>query len=207
MTVAQSERALLVETLKAVGPDAPTLCTGWTARDLTAHLVLREHRLDAAPGIALAPFAGYTAKVQDRIATTTGWDRLVDQVASGPPLFSPFKLLDSVVNVVEMFVHHEDVRRAQSGWEPRELDTATESALRRQVPRLSRLALSKVPARLTLRCCDGDTLAKVGSGPEVTVTGAPGELLIWLFGRDEARVEFDGEAGAVESVRTAKRGL
>lgn len=205
--MAQSERARLVETLRSVGPDAPTLCEGWTARDLTAHLVLREHRLDAAPGIALAPFAGYTAKVQDRIAATTEWDRLVEQVASGPPLFSPFKLLDSVVNVVEMFVHHEDVRRAQPGWQPRDLDTATESALRRQVPRLSRLALSKVPARLTLRASDGERLARVGSGPEVTVTGAPAELLVWLFGRDEARVEFEGDAAAVDAVRTAKRGL
>ena len=45
-----------------------------------------------------------------------------DLIASGPPLFSPFKLLDPFVNVAEMFIHHEDVRRAVTGWEPRELD-------------------------------------------------------------------------------------
>ncbi|MGB8791572.1 MAG: TIGR03085 family protein, partial [Mycobacterium sp.] len=30
MSVAQRERAALVEILRAVGPDAPTLCEGWT---------------------------------------------------------------------------------------------------------------------------------------------------------------------------------
>ena len=67
MSVAQHERAALVETLRSVGPDAPTLCGGWTTRDLTAHLVLREYRLDAAPGITVPALAGYTTKVQKQI--------------------------------------------------------------------------------------------------------------------------------------------
>lgn len=52
--------------MRAAGPDAPTLCEGWTARDLAAHLVVRERRLDAAPGILVPQLAGYTAKVQNR---------------------------------------------------------------------------------------------------------------------------------------------
>ena len=48
MSVAQDERARLVETMRAVGPDHPTLCGDWTTRDLAAHLVVRERRLDAA---------------------------------------------------------------------------------------------------------------------------------------------------------------
>jgi uncharacterized protein (TIGR03085 family) len=206
MTVARQERAQLVETLKQVGPDAPTLCEGWTTRDLTAHLVLREYRPDAAPGIALAPFAGYTAKVQDRIAANP-WEKLVDQVASGPPLYSPFKLLDAVINVVEMFIHHEDVRRARPGWEPRGLDAETTAALRRQVPRLARVALKKVPARVTLRTPNGDALAAVGSGPQLTVTGDPGELLLWLFGRNETRCGLYGDDATVAAAQAAQRGL
>ncbi len=205
--MAKRERAQLVETLRAVGPDAPTLCEGWTTRDLTAHLVLRERRLDAAPGITFAPFAGYTAKVQDSIAASTEWEKLVDQVASGPPVYSPFKLLDPLINVTEMFVHHEDVRRAVPGWQPRDLDQPTVAALRRPIALLSRVALSKVPARLTLRTPQGETLATVGSGPDVTLTADPGELLMWAFGRDEVRVEFDGAEAAVVAVRNAKRGL
>ena len=53
MSIAQRERAGLVEILRAVGPDAPTLCERWTTRDLTAHLVVRERRPDALPGTEL----------------------------------------------------------------------------------------------------------------------------------------------------------
>jgi uncharacterized protein (TIGR03085 family) len=207
MSVSQRERAALVATFRAVGPDAPTLCEGWTTKDLAAHLVLRERRLDATPGIMLAPLAGYTARVQDQIVSSTSWEDLVDKVASGPPIYSPFKLLDPLVNATEMFVHHEDVRRAAPGWEPRELDAETESAVRKPIPMLSRVALTKVPGRLTLRTPDGQTLATVGNGAEVTLTGAPAELLLFAFGRDAVRIEFSGDDDAVAKVRAAKRGL
>ncbi|MGB3483024.1 MAG: TIGR03085 family metal-binding protein [Mycobacterium sp.] len=207
MTVAQRERAALVDTLRATGPEAPTLCEGWTARDLAAHLVLRERRLDATPGIAISPLAGYTAKVQDQIAASTPWEELVDKIAGGPPIYSPFKLLDPLVNVTEMFIHHEDVRRAQPAWEPRQLDSATVAALLRTFPVLSRVTLAKVPARLILRTPEGRTLATVGSGPEVVMTGEPEELLLYAFGRDAIRVEFTGDDAAVAAVKSAKRGL
>ena len=42
----QSERKALADLLAALGPDAPTLCTGWETRDLAAHIVLRERRPD-----------------------------------------------------------------------------------------------------------------------------------------------------------------
>ena len=61
MTAASRERAALVNTMRAVGPDAPTLCGEWTTRDLAAHLVLRERRPDAAAGILVPALAGYTA--------------------------------------------------------------------------------------------------------------------------------------------------
>ncbi len=210
MTVSQRERAALVETLKAVGPQAPTLCEGWTAQDLAAHLVLRERRLDATPGIAFAPLAGYTAKVQDRIAAGTPWEELVGQVASGPPLYSPFKLLDPLVNATEMFVHHEDLRRAAADWQPRELDAETLAAVRRPIPMLARVALAKLPVRVTLKTPDGQTLATAGRGQDgegVVITGDPAELLLWEFGRDAVRVEFSGAAEAVAAARGAKRGL
>lgn len=207
MTASQRERAALVETLRAASPDAPTLCAGWTVRDLAAHLVLREHRPDATPGIAIAPLAGYTARVQRHITASTSYDQMVDQIAAGPPLYSPFKLLDPLVNATEMFVHHEDVRRAEPGWEPRPLDEETTAALRRGIPMLSRVALAKVPARLTLRTPQDQTLATVGSGPDVTVTAEPGELLMFTFGRDELRAEFSGTDDAVAAARSSKRGL
>jgi uncharacterized protein (TIGR03085 family) len=205
VSVAQRERAALVQTLRSVGPDAPTLCEGWTTRDLAAHLVVRERRPDAAPGILIPAFADHTAKVQDNMARSD-WNVLMDKVASGPPLYSPFKLLDPVANVAEMFIHHEDVRRAQPGWEPRTLESALATSLRRALPLMGRMTLAKVPGRIALRTDDGKTVLTAGRGPAVTVTGAPAELLLFAVGR-EARVEFDGDESAVQAVRDAPKGL
>ena len=177
MSVAQRERAALVESLRAVGPDAPTLCQGWTTRDLVAHLLVRERRPDALPGLVFEPLASYTARVQNRLAASTKWEDLVELFASGPPVLSLFKVLDPAASIHEMFVHHEDVRRTQIGWEPRELDASTTAALKRRVAIISRAGMSKsmaaVPARLTLRTPDGRTVVTVGSGSPVTVTGEP----------------------------------
>jgi len=192
--------------MRSVGAEAPTLCEGWNTRDLAAHLVIREYRLDAAPGILIPFFAGRTDKVQKDVAQHTGWDELVDKVASGPPIYSPLKLLDPVANVAEMFIHHEDVRRAQPGWKPRALEPALASMLRRTLPLMGRLTLARVPGRVALRTPEGKTVLTAGRGPAVTVTGAPEELLLFSVGR-QARVEFDGDASAVQAVRDAPKGL
>jgi uncharacterized protein (TIGR03085 family) len=207
MTAARRERAALVDTLRSSGPDAATLCDGWTTRDLAAHLVARERRLDAAPGIAIPALAGYTEKVQNRIATSTDWNDLVDMIASGPPIYSPFILLDPFVNVAEMFIHHEDVRRAGPGWQPRELDGQTVSALMRPVGMAGRMTLAKSPARVTLRTPEGKVVAAGGHGRPVVITGDIPELLLFAFGRDPVRVDFDGDDDAVAGVRAAKRGM
>jgi len=207
MTAAQRERSALVETMRSVGPGAPTLCGDWTTRDLAAHLVVREGRLDATPGIAIPFFAGYTDKVQRQVAASAEWDELLDKIASGPPIFSPFKILDPVANMGEMFIHHEDVRRAQPGWEPRPLDDATVKALGRGLPIMARLTLAKAPARVSLRTPEGKTLATVGRGPELTVTGEPQEVLLFISGRDAVRLEFGGDAALVDAVRASRRGL
>jgi uncharacterized protein (TIGR03085 family) len=207
MTAAQRERAALVETMRTVGPDAPTLCGEWTTRDLAAHLVVREGRLDATAGVVIPFLAGYTEKVQRHVTQSTDWDELLDKIASGPPLYSPFKILDPVANLGEMFIHHEDVRRAQTGWEPRPLDDATVKALGRGLGVMARLTLAKAPARVSLRTAQGKTVVTVGRGSELTVTGEPQELLLFISGRDEARLTFDGEPETVDAVRVARRGL
>jgi uncharacterized protein (TIGR03085 family) len=207
MTAAQRERAALVETMRSVGPDAPTLCGEWTTRDLAAHLVVREGRLDTTPGIAVPFLAGYTEKVRRQAAESTEWDELLDRIASGPPLYSPFKVLDPVANMGEMFIHHEDVRRAQTRWEPRPLDDATVRALGRGLPIMARLTLAKAPARLALRTPQGKDVVTLGRGPELTITGEPQELLLFISGRDAVRLTFDGDPETVDAVRTNRRGL
>ncbi|BAX93389.1 TIGR03085 family protein [Mycobacterium shigaense] len=191
--------------MRSVGPDAPTLCEGWKTRDLAAHLVIREYRLDAAPGIVIPFFADHTAKVQNEVAESD-WHLLLDKVASGPPVYSPLKLLDPVANIGEMFIHHEDVRRAQPDWAPRVLEPALDKSLRRTLPLMARMTLGKVPGRLALRTPEGKTVLITGEGAAVTVTGPPAELLLFAVGR-QAKVEFDGDPAAVQAVRDAPKGL
>jgi uncharacterized protein (TIGR03085 family) len=207
MSIARKERAALVETLRATGPDAPTLCEGWNTRDLAAHLVVRERRLDAAPGILVPQLAGYTARVQDQVTASTDWSDLLAQVAAGPPLYSPFILIDRFANVTEMFIHHEDVRRTGTDWEPRVLDQETTHALAGQVGMFGRMTLSKSPARVSLTTRAGKVLTTAGKGSPVTVSGDPGELLLFAAGREPARVSFDGDADAIAAVQGSRRGL
>lgn len=207
MSIARRERAALVDTMRATGPDAPTLCEGWNTRDLAAHLVVRERRLDAAPGILIPKLAGYTARVQEQVTASTDWPELLAQVAAGPPLYSPFILLDPLVNVAEMFIHHEDVRRAGNTWEPRVLDDSTSSALARQVSAFARMTLVKAPARISLTTRAGKVLATAGKGAPVTITGDPGELLLFCAGREPVRVSFDGDTDAIAAVQGSRRGL
>jgi uncharacterized protein (TIGR03085 family) len=207
MTPAARERAALVATMRDVGPDAPTLCGDWTTRDLAAHLVLRERRPDAAPGILIPALAGYTARRQQRLADSTDWPDLLEKIASGPPLYSPLKLLDPLVNTTEMFIHHEDVRRGAPGWQPRELDRDLASALRRQVRLAARLSLGRAQATVTLRDLDGAVQATIGKGPRCEISGAPPELVLFLSGRDEAKLAFTGANEAIAHVRGARRNL
>jgi len=206
MTAARRERAALVQTMRATGPDAPTLCEGWTTRDLAAHLVVRERRPDAAPGIMIPQLAGYTDRVQRAAAESTEWDVLLDQIAAGPPVWSPFRLVDPIANMDEMFIHHEDVRRAQSGWQPRELDKQTQDGLRRALSLMARLTLGKAPARIRLVTPDGTEVAAFGKGPELVVTGDVGELTMFVAGREQARLTFS-DRQVLEAVRAARRGL
>lgn len=208
MNHAQAERAAISDLFKRLGPDAPTLCTGWTTADLAAHLVLRERRFDAAAGIAIAPLAGYTAAVQERLKRRP-WPELLRMVEEGPPVWSPYRVpaIGDLVNTMEFFVHHEDVRRAQDGWEPRELPEAFEEMLWRRLPAVARMMLRRAPVGVVLRRTDGRRVGGRKGEPYVVVTGEPQELMLFVFGRQgHARVEYEGDEQAVEALRTASFG-
>src|SRR5215468_5331792 len=92
VSYASDERAALCALLDETGPDAPTLCEGWTTLDLAAHLVLREHRPDAGMGVLGGPLAGHTARVQRKMTGRVPYSRLVQIIRDGPPRFSVFAL-------------------------------------------------------------------------------------------------------------------
>jgi len=205
VTYSREERHALCDLLDATGPDAPTLCAGWLTRDLAAHLVLRERRPDAAAGVLGGPLAGHTARVQQRLGTRLSYDQLVQAVREGPPRLSAFALpgMDERLNVVEYFVHHEDVRRARDGWEPRDIAAELSDELWGRL-KGTRLSLRKAPVGVELARDSGEPyrLTVKNARPTVTVIGTPAELTMWAMGRTSAaNVRFDGTEAAVGKLR------
>jgi uncharacterized protein (TIGR03085 family) len=203
---AKPERAALSDLLVETGPDAPTLCDGWTTGDLAAHLVVREYRPDAGPGIMLPPLAGYTERVQRRARTTLPYGQLVDKFRHGPPKLSLWGVpgMDAAGNSIEYFVHHEDVRRARQGWQPRTLDPAQEETLWRRLG-MSRMVLRRLPVQITLVRPDGQSLQVTKGGKRVSVHGPVGELVLWTLGRTGvAQVRMTGEAEAIDILNDSR---
>ncbi|GHC55744.1 TIGR03085 family metal-binding protein [Streptomyces cinnamoneus] len=208
-THAQRERLLLADLLETVGPNAPTLCAGWRSRDLAAHVVVRERRSDAAAGIVFKPLAARLERVQAEFAGKP-YEELIQLIRTGPPRLSPYALkqVDEAANTVEFFVHTEDVRRAQPEWSPRTLDPVFADALWSRLERTARLLGRKAPVGLVLRRPDGRTAVARRGTPVVTVTGEPGELTLFAFGRqDAATVELDGGEDALAKLQKGTLGI
>ncbi|MGB9377607.1 MAG: TIGR03085 family metal-binding protein [Mycobacteriales bacterium] len=198
----RAERIALCDLFDESGPEAPTLCTGWTTRDLAAHLFVRERRPLAAPGILLEPLSQIVEQSMDAAQDKHGYPQLIAKLRGGAPYWSPFRLLDSQLNLLEYFVHHEDVRRAQPGWTPRELPMAEQDELWSRLKGMVRLRTTKGAVGILLQRADtGDVLRiRTGNG-DVTMVGPVGELVMYAFGRkDVARIDKhpDPQAGRRE---------
>ncbi len=202
-TLAQRERGTLCDLFVELGPDAPTLCEGWTTVDLAAHLVVRERRPDSGPGLVWPPLAGHTDKVRRSVRDRTQWEDLVRKVHDGPPvLLRPF---DGPMNTVEFFIHVEDVRRAQPDWEARPLSPDMADAL---WSRVGPGGMAKRVAATVELASPGRESKKSGSGPLLIVEGDPGEHTMFGAGRQGgARVEITGDADLARQLRTARLGI
>ncbi len=203
---AKHERDACCDALSEAGPDAPTLCEGWTASDLAAHLYVREYETWAASGMAIPPLAGLLDGRMRAAQERLGFDGLVSAVRNGPPPLSPFSLpgMDEKGNLTEYFVHTEDVRRP-AGLAPRELPGGMEDALWARLSSMGRLLLRRSPDGVVLeREGTGESLHASPGAQIVTVIGKPSELLLFAFGRrDAAVVRFIGEPGAIMRLKRA----
>ncbi len=213
LSPAAAERAALCELFTEVGEAAPTLCAGWDAGDLAAHLVIRETRPDALAGIVIPPLGGYTARIQQSLRESQPFATLVDRLRSGPPAWSPVGLpgVRDRANLHEYFIHHEDVRRAQPGWSVRDLPPETRDGLWRIVRLMAPMLVRGVKdTRITLRTPDGGerSLGRADAAHDVTVTGEPGELLLYLSGRRAfAEVKLTGSPAGQARLAAAKLGM
>ncbi len=202
-SLAQQERNTLCDLFVEYGPGAPTLCEGWSAADLAAHLVVRERRPDSGPGLVWLRLAGYTDKVRRAERDRTPWESLIEKVRRGPPaLLRPF---DGPMNTVEFFIHVEDVRRAREGWQPREISPELADALWKRV---GPGGMAKKVRATVVITSPGRADKRSGSGPGLTLAGDPGELTMFGAGRQgAARVEITGDATLADELRAAKLGV
>lgn len=206
--LAQAERAALCDLLLDVGPEAPTLCEGWTAAHMAAHLVLRERRPDVGLGLVLpGPFARHAARATERTAGQVPFERLVARIRSGPPRL--IRLVDGPMNIVEFFVHLEDVRRATDDWTPRAGLDDLQDALWPFQKSGTKLRTRRVKdVELWIARPGGEPVAVRTGGRRVTATGDPGELTMFFFGRrDQSHVELTGDPDGIAEVFTAPIGF
>lgn len=203
MTLAATERAALADLFDEVGPSHPTLCEGWMAGHLLTHLLIREHRPDAMIGSKIGPLKAWSKRVQRKYALKD-WSLQVEEFREGAPGHSPmrFGAVDEVVNGMEHFVHHEDVRRGAAGWKPRVLDPETTKAVVD--------LLTSVPVKLAIRGLDHGLVAELpdhriitmkSGDTSVTIKGEPAEILMWALGRRTGCiVEFEGDPAVIEGL-------
>ncbi|HEY2207453.1 MAG TPA: TIGR03085 family metal-binding protein [Pseudonocardia sp.] len=211
MRIVPGERAQLADLFERTGPDAPTVLPGWRAKELLAHLLVRERNPAAAPGILVSPLARFTESAM-RSYERKPWSRRVQLLRSGPPPWSPYYLppVDERVNLAEFFVHHEDLSRARPGWEPRPADDDRDEALWSVLRLLGRVLYRHSPVGVLLRHPTRPRNAEINARPgdrRVTVVGPPGELLLHGFGRDLGQVELQGAPADVAALNGAPRGI
>jgi uncharacterized protein (TIGR03085 family) len=200
------ERHALCDLLDRLGPDHPTLCDGWTTHDLVVHLHVREADPLAGPGLMIPALSDTTERRMAQARERYGYSELVDKVRQGPPRFSiyAFPRLGAQLNVMEYFVHHEDVRRAGADVRPRSLPASQQQGLWKQLRVAARALTRKAPCGVVLRLPDGAeaVVKKPTELGSVTVTGEAAELVLFCFGRGAvAEVDLTGEPGAVERLR------
>jgi uncharacterized protein (TIGR03085 family) len=208
---ALSERHLLCDELDRLGPEADTIDDGWQAKDLAAHLLIRETRPDLMVG-AFVP--ALSARLDRGMEATAAGDfsALVRKVRTGPPAWNPMSLaaVDERANLTEFFIHHEDLSRAQPGWTPRHLAPDLERALWGALRGAAKLMLRKAPTGIVLVADGlGRRAAKApGEHGTVVVRGAVGELLLFASGRRRvADVTFEGDPADVAALEAADLGM
>lgn len=205
--LARRERLALCDLALTLGPDAPTLCEGWAARDLVAHLLVRERNPISSLGNVVPPLSGLTDRAMARRAGRT-YEVEVEQLRAPSPPLRVVPGLDTLINTFEMVVHHEDLRRGGEDWEPRSLPAADEDLLWSQLSRGGSFFGRKLPVPTVLRRSDtGDTAVLRKGGDPVTVTGPVVELVLFIFGRSAVRdLSFEGPDDRVAALRTADLG-
>ena len=203
------ERVQLCDLMVSLGPEAATVLQPWTTRDLAAHLFLRENDALAGPGLVVPGPWAHLAERHRQDAASRDYLDLIAAIRAGPRGLFRLGWFRRVPNLNELFVHHEDVRRANGGGR-RDFELTMNEALWSNV-RFGAWYLTRRLRGVGLELHNeltGQTVNARRGMTTVRINGEPGELLLYLFGRPAiAEVAFAGPTSAIELLRGTKIGL
>ena len=185
-----AQRDEFCQVLAMVPPDSPTLCAGWTAFDLAAHVWLLNHGPRSWLGIVLPPLAWFTTSEIRRVRQRFSYAGLVEEIRTGPASLKcmPTDSWEDHRHALgEYFIHTEDVRRPNRL--PRQEISAELAEALWQRLRVAARQLHPLASWEFLTPQGGH--GRIGRGTITKrITGTPDELILWTYGRtDAARVE------------------
>ncbi len=202
MSMARDERADLAEFLATLTPqqwEAPSLCAGWTVKDVVAHMISYEElgtlgllkrfakgRVVRANQVGVDEFADFTAP------------QLLDFLRAHLQPRGLTAGFGGMIALVDGTIHHQDIRRALG--RPRAVPADRLERILTLVPGNPRLGAGRRIRGLRLRATDVDW--EHGHGPEVT---GPGEaLLMAMTGRSAALADLAGPGLQTLAARLAR---
>jgi uncharacterized protein (TIGR03083 family) len=199
MDMAIEERTDLAAFLETLTPQewhAPSLCEGWTVKDVVAHMVSYEEltpfglmkrfargRVSHANEVGVEEFAPMSPQ---ELMTFLGRHLRPQGLTAG---------FGGMIGLIDGTVHHQDVRRALG--HPRTVPVDRLERILPLVPRNPRLGAGRRIRGLRLRATDLGW--QHGEGPEVSGTGEA--LLMAMTGRREAVKELTGPGQATMAGR------
>lgn len=207
-SLARRERRELCDLALVLGPDAPTLCEGWTSSDLLAHLVVRERNPVAAAGNVVPRLAGVNRRAMDR-EQARGYEVLVERYRTPAAFLRALPPVDEAMNAFELLVHHEDLRRGGDAWEPRELSAADLDLIWARLAKVVGIFGRRLPVPTVLQRVDTGATIVAKKGPDPVIVTAPVvELVLFLFGRSAVRdVSYDGAPDRIATLQAADFGV
>jgi uncharacterized protein (TIGR03085 family) len=203
-----AERIRFTDLLLELGPDAPTLCEGWVARDLAAHMVVIEHPEAWAGGGSSRRF-GLANRLHDAVMDEQRaklWVEQVDRVRRGP-VMGPFgwRTIRERMYIREYLIHHEDLRRA-NGLGPRSGVPELQAVAWKKALTVGRFGLRRAALPpgygIELHRPAWAPVVVVDGTPRVEIHGEPIELLLFAFGRRRAAaVDLQGPEDGISALR------